>query len=318
MKQKKRANTLLALLLIALLALGIVIFALLLKNHLSSAGDNAQPSITTSIPQPTPIEILQPSPTPSTKPTPKPRPTHTSTAKPEAILPSPEIHQPARVAIIIDDFGDDSEIEQQILALPFPLTISVLPQRSFTQKMALEVQARHKTLLLHLPMEPMSRRDGSTLTKIKPGMSQEEITQIIEADLAQVPGAVGINNHEGSKATADPETMGKVMKVIKEKNLCFIDSYTSSVSVADGVAAQYGIPHARRKVFLDNQNESWYVRQQLEDLLKTAEQDGQAIGIGHPRSATVKVLQEELGGLLKKYNIELVPVTELVKTNNEN
>ena len=313
MKHQKNANALIIILLIALLAAGVVILGLPLKNRQTGGGENTPPDNppTTSIEPVNP----EPTPTPTSKPTPKPTPTHISHSTVESNQPQ---HHPARIAIIIDDFGDGTEIEKAILNLPYPINISVLPQRTFSTETAREVLGMHKTLLLHLPMEPMIPRDSSSLTKIKPGMSQEEVAQIIESDLAQVPGAQGINNHEGSKTTADPDVMEKVMKVIQGKNLFFIDSRTTSVSVAAKTAERNGIPYAQRNIFLDNENNPDYVRGQLKELLHDAEVEGQAIGIGHPRSATLQVLREDLGNLLNQKQVKIVPITELLQNPNEN
>ena len=144
------------------------------------------------------------------------------------------------------------------------------------------------------------------------GLDAQLVTARIDAALARIPHAVGVNNHMGSAATADAPLMQVVMTTLKHKNLFFVDSYTNSASVAFQAAKTAGIPAAQRDVFLDNEPTQQAVMQQLQRLEQAAQSQGQAIAIGHPYPTTMAALQNWLKGLDSR-GIKLVSITELLE-----
>ena len=187
--------------------------------------------------------------------------------------------------------------ERGFIALPIPLTLSVLPHVHATALIAQEASAAGKGVMLHLPMETLSGLypgPGEVTTE----MTDAQITAQVEDDLAQVPLAAGVNNHEGSKASADSRVMRDVIAVLKAHgHLFFIDSRTNAASVAQSVAAAHGIPTASRDVFLDNKADVAYTEAQLRAAVEIAKRTGSAIAIGHPRPTTlaaVRALAPEL------------------------
>src|SRR5207249_4269920 len=102
------------------------------------------------------------------------------------------------------------------------------------------------------------------------GMNDVQIAQIVATDLSQVPGAIGLNNHEGSKATADERVMRAVLQAVKSKGLIFVDSVTAPKSVGARLATDMQIRTASRAVFLDNQNQEDAIRAQIKRLILLA------------------------------------------------
>ena len=194
------------------------------------------------------------------------------------------------VAIIIDDGGQWLTTERQYLALPIPLTLSILPHVRYTAQIAQEAAAAGKGIMLHLPMEPLGR-DTAGPGEVTTNMSDAQITAQTEDDIAQVPLAKGLNNHEGSKASADTRVMRDVMAVVKAHDLFFIDSRTNAQSVGAQVAQEAGVPAASRTIFLDNKADVAYTERMLELTVAAAKRDGSAIAIGHPRPTTLAALQ---------------------------
>lgn len=214
-----------------------------------------------------------------------PAPTSTPTVRPATQAPR------ARLAIVIDDAGQWLRIEREFIALPIPLTVSVLPDVRYAQIVSNEAAAAGKGVMLHLPMEPVSHLNPGP-GKITTEMTDSQITDQVAADLRDIPLAQGVNNHEGSKATADARVMRDVAAVIAQHgDLFFIDSMTSAHSVAAATTQALGVPTARRDVFLDDVNQLAYVEGQLQIAGKLALQNGQAIAIGHPRPATLEALR---------------------------
>ena len=136
--------------------------------------------------------------------------------------------------------------------------------------------------------------------------------ETLSDDLDSVPGATGVNNHEGSALTENREAMTFLMVELKARNVFFLDSYTNSKSVAYAVAKESGMKAARRDVFLDDDDSPAVIRKQLDELARLARKNGSAIGIGHPHSATLAELKTWLAEA-DELGIEIVPVSWLVK-----
>ncbi|HUZ50565.1 MAG TPA: divergent polysaccharide deacetylase family protein [Candidatus Dormibacteraeota bacterium] len=239
----------------------------------------------------TPAATPSPALAPSASPTPAPVESAPATSGPSApVAPTPRragIAGGPKLALIIDDCGQWIDTERGFVALPIPLTLAVLPYVHYTATIAREASAAGKGVMLHLPMEPISEIYPGP-GEIKTSMSNAQITAQTQADLAQVPLAQGVNNHEGSKATSSRRVMDDVMGVLAEHpGLFFIDSRTIAASVAAEVASSDGVPSASRDVFLDDKANLAYTEGQLREAAAIAERTGSAIAIGHPRPTTL-------------------------------
>jgi len=218
----------------------------------------------------------------------------------------------AQVAVIFDDAGGSLQDLDDIIAIGRPVTVAVLPGLHYSKEVALRARTSRLEVFLHLPLEAddITRRLGPG--GISTDMTDEEIAATVSANLATVPGASGVNSHMGSRATADSRVMRSVLQVVKDHGLIFVDSMTSSRSVAASLAGEMGIPTVRRHVFLDNQNEPAAIRAQLRALMSIARRRGSAVGIGHAHRLTPKILAEMLPEF-DRLGIELVPVSALVR-----
>lgn len=240
-----------------------------------------------------------------------------STPEPVAVASVPAMSAPlpgapSRIAIIVDDGGYGGEATEIILNLDPNLTLALLPHTPFAADIARRAAARGFEVMLHMPMEAESGA-AAALNPLVVGMSPEQIAQVTETALAAVPGAVGVNNHEGSRYTGDSIAMRGFLEIVKERGMFFIDSRTSPLSVASDTARSLGIPTADRDVFLDNRSDPAYIRGQFNQLLAKARQRGWAIGICHFRIETARVLQSVLPGLRERENVVLVHASEFVK-----
>jgi uncharacterized protein len=217
-----------------------------------------------------------------------------------------------RLAIIIDDLGSDLAPAEKILSLPYPLTLSILPGKEHSVEIAEEAFRRGDQVILHLPMEAEGNAVKPEAVELRVGMSAEEVDSVVSDMLASVPYAIGVNNHEGSRATADPQLMAEVMSVLRARNLFFVDSRTTAATVAFDAASQAGVPAASRKVFLDDVEAREAVLGQLDLAARDATRDGSAIAIGHPHPVTLAALAEGLPKL-QAQGIRLVFVSSLVQ-----
>jgi len=218
----------------------------------------------------------------------------------------------ARVAIIIDDLGEQHLAGLHALALPGPVAMAFLPGGRFTAEQAGLAYRQGKEVLLHLPLQPAGGARPHPAA-LHAGSEPEQMREYLRSALAAVPHAVGVNNHQGSLTTQLAGPMDWLMREMAQRpDLYFVDSRTSSLSVAYGAARRHGVPAAERNVFLDAHRGEAFVRDALEELAIKAMHGGRALAIGHPYPETLKVLAEELPRLAR-YGVRLVPPSALVE-----
>jgi polysaccharide deacetylase 2 family uncharacterized protein YibQ len=228
-------------------------------------------------------------------------------------LPAVAADSPPVIAIIIDDVGNHLDQGEAALELPGPVTLSFLPHTPHARDLAKRAHARGKEIMLHLPM------DSYAGNRLGPGaltlhMTRIEFLRTLHGSLDAVPHVVGLNNHMGSLLTRHPGAMGWLMEGVKAYgDLYFIDSRTTTETVAEGVAQEYAVPVTRRNVFLDNDRSPRVIRNQFRQLLDQARREGAAIGIGHPYPETIAVLKRELGKLEASGSVRLIPASQLIQ-----
>jgi len=191
--------------------------------------------------------------------------------------------------------------------------LSIFPLARFSREIAEIAHARGCPVMLHLPLEPHDypNKDpgpGALYTT----MDLQTITAQVTADINSVPYVKGINNHMGSRFTEDESAMANLLKCIKGRDLFFIDSRTTPLTVAHRMAVRIGIPSAERKVFLDNEQNVDSILAKIDELGQIAMNEGKAIGIGHPRPTTISALRKGIPRLLSR-GLNIVPVTELLE-----
>jgi polysaccharide deacetylase 2 family uncharacterized protein YibQ len=225
--------------------------------------------------------------------------------------PLPEKQLP-RVVIIIDDLGYDRKMAAKFLELDATFTFSLLPYSPFQKKIARLAQEKGVEIMLHLPMEPIE------YPTVKPGpgtllsaMSADQLIGQLEKDLDTLPSIRGVNNHMGSKLTAESTPMYQVFSILKKRGLFFIDSRTSKDTLCKPSARLFKVPFAQRDVFLDHRQEPDFIRKQIKALINIANRRGEAVGIAHPHLTTYRVLKEMLPEL--KQSVQLVPASEIVR-----
>jgi polysaccharide deacetylase 2 family uncharacterized protein YibQ len=224
------------------------------------------------------------------------------------------------VAVVIDDMGVDHRHSREAVALPAPLTLAYLPYaRDIMQQTAAARGAGHE-LMVHVSMQPQARTSVTGQAEsggdpgpnaLTVGLSPEEIRRRLDWALGQFTGYVGINNHMGSGFTANRPGMAVVIDELKRRGLLFLDSRTTAASLGDTLAAEAGVPHATRHVFLDNIQTSAEVRARLMELERIAKARGAAIAIGHPHETTLAVLRDWLPSLAGR-GLALVPLSAIV------
>lgn len=299
-RKKKRGFNPAPLILIALVLMAAVVWAIVPRKHASGSHSVSAVTEATAVPAASPPASPQATAAPSAAPSASAMPSPT-------MLPSGK----GQLAIIIDDCGQWMPVERQLVALPIPLTMSVMPHVRYSTQISQLAADAGKGVMLHLPMEPLShKRSGEG--EIETAMTDAQIDAQTKDDLAQVPLAQGVNNHEGSAASADERVMKDVMNVVKAHNLFFIDSRTNKATVAASVATGDGVPNASRDVFLDNEANEAYSESMLLRAAQIAQSKGAAIAIGHPKPTTLEAIRA-LYPRLEAQGITFVLASTLVR-----
>ena len=221
-----------------------------------------------------------------------------------------------KIALIIDDFGYSSgrTVDIFLKELDIPLAVSIIPGTKYAKFIAQEAHKSGKEVMVHLPMEAQ-REELNRGYKwiILDKMGEKEIKLATEEAIKDVPYAVGLNNHQGSVVTSKERPMKALLEVVKKEGLFFIDSKTTSGSIAFSLAQEMGIKSTSREAeFLDNEKKLDYITKQFQKLISLAKVRGKAVGIGHANITTAQAIKEILTNLERR-KIELVYVSEIVE-----
>lgn len=212
----------------------------------------------------------------------------------------------AYMSIIIDDLGQSSERDSRTLALPGPVTMAIMPDTPHATDFARQAHKAGRTVILHMPMDPATGPYAW-----HPGLPLEELARRLDAALLKVPFAAGINNHMGSRMTAQRDAMAWLMGNLQGRELFFVDSRTSAATVAAAEAQAIGLAHVSRDVFLDDVRTTEAIAGQLRQGIELARKQGSAVLIGHPYPQTLEVLEREMPGL-KRQGIELIELRQMI------
>jgi polysaccharide deacetylase 2 family uncharacterized protein YibQ len=213
------------------------------------------------------------------------------------------------IAICIDDLGEDLAGTDKAMALPKDVALSFLPYAETTPFLAEAAGRKGHLVLAHVPMQALNGRDPGPMG-LKPGMAADEIARRLGWNLARVPSLVGINNHEGSRFTADAAALAPVMATLKARHLFFFDSRTGPQSAVAAAARSAGVTTAARDIFLDDDPRAAAISAELEMLAREAKRSGVAIAIGHPHDVTLKLLA---AWLAQDHGVTLVPLDEAIR-----
>ncbi len=210
-----------------------------------------------------------------------------------------------KMAIIIDDFGQSRKGVKEIMSIQKPLTFAIMPFLDFSKQDAVNAHEKGFEVMVHLPMQSTDSDIAAWLgpQPITLSLTDAEIKRTVLESIDAIPYAAGVNIHMGTMASENERLMSRVMETVKERNLYFIDSKTSSNSICRTAAEKTGIPFAERDIFLENAaKDKLYIENQLEHASRIAVKKGKAVVIGHVGAA---------GGEITARTIkEMIPVIE--------
>ena len=205
------------------------------------------------------------------------------------------------IVLVIDDFGyRNDNISDGFLNLSIPITCAIIPGHTASKKFAEKAVSYGKEVIIHMPMESENYSPGEDEYKLLTSMTSELLENKLIQAFESLPEAIGMNNHQGSKATSDSKTMTVLASVLKDRGKYFIDSRTSSLTIGEKTMISFGVPTLRRNIFLDNNNDIDKIEEQMNKLANSAKKNGVAVGLGHARKNTLSVIEKVVPDLLDK------------------
>lgn len=200
-----------------------------------------------------------------------------------------------RIVIIIDDFGyRNDSVSEGFLELKEDITFAVIPGHEHSETFAGKAASAGFEVIVHMPMESKVSELREEPFNLTDEMTGKELESMLSRAYEQIPHAVGMNNHQGSLLTEDARAMAVVASYLKSNNKFFIDSRTTSGSIAEEQMIEFGVPVAIRRIFLDNDLDPNLISQQFDKLAYWAGRRGRAIGIGHAKQTTLEVIKKEI------------------------
>jgi len=234
---------------------------------------------------------------------------------PAAAVPAParpRTDGAARIAVIVDELGGRADVAARLIALGRPVTLAVLPGLPLSRQIARDAARAGLEVLVQLPLEPYRfPEDDPGPGVLTLAMSPDEVTRRTRQHLAALPGAAGVATRMGSRFTEDRPRMRAVLEPVYLQGLYFVDSLTTTRSVAYDLARALGIPAARRQVFLDPDESEARARARFAEAERWAERRGSVVAIAHGRLLTVRLLEEVLPRWEAR-GFMLVPVSALL------
>ncbi len=236
------------------------------------------------------------------------------TLKLELRYPAPAVinQQRGKVAIIMDDMGSSMSKFRKLLELDIPVTPAILPGTKQALSATTLLRQFEREYMIHIPMQPRSYpRTNPGNNALLLGQTESETRALIQSYMDAVPGAVGSNNHMGSRYTEEAGPMRVVLAELKKRRHFFIDSRTIGSSVGFAEARKMGMRTATRNIFLDNNEDVPYIRQQIRKMVRLAGTNREIIAICHPYKETLEALRLE-SEWLNSQPVDFVTASDIV------
>lgn len=222
------------------------------------------------------------------------------------------------LTFVFDDAGHNLDQLEYFLRLPFPCTIAVLPGLRYSSESARRIRKAGKQVILHQPMQSVDLHINPGPGAVTPGLSAEQIKNIVRKNLEEIWPVAGMNNHEGSLMTADEAAMSAVLDVVAEKHIFFLDSRTTARSVVAKVAKEKNMAVWERAIFIDNDKSRAAMETQIKKGLSIARQKGSAIMIGHVFTIELAELLTEMYPALIEEGFSLSEIAQVAQKGTVN
>lgn len=218
------------------------------------------------------------------------------------------------ICLVIDDFGYAyNQTIDDYFSMEKDFTVAIIPGHLYSESIGVIADSLGFETIIHMPMEPYGYDSKSEKDFIlSESLNATEVEERINLAFLEIPTAVGMNNHQGSKATADLQLMKNVARSLKKRNKFFLDSFTNPESRGFITMRRFGVKTELRQVFLDHIEDTLYIQKQLDSLVQLSHSMDVAIGIGHVKPITLDILKKEIPRL-KSDGYNFVPLSKIVR-----
>ena len=218
------------------------------------------------------------------------------------------------ICLVIDDFGYAyNQTIDDYFSMEKDFTVAIIPGHLYSESIGVIADSLGFETIIHMPMEPYGYDNKSEKDFIlSESLNATEVEERINLAFLEIPTAVGMNNHQGSKATADLQLMKNVARSLKKRNKFFLDSFTNPESRGFITMRRFGVKTELRQVFLDHIEDTLYIQKQLDSLVQLSHSMDVAIGIGHVKPITLDILKKEIPRL-KSDGYNFVPLSKIVR-----
>lgn len=243
-------------------------------------------------------------------------------ADPEHSVVVPQISNdmPA-LAVVVDDCGFSMDLARRLASKGLRFTWAIIPNLRYSRETADMLTDDGVRFLVHMPMQAFGDASGkggkSRAYAVGKGMSEQQVAAAMGPLIDSLEGAYGLNNHRGSLATEDRGLMESVMKVLRARDLFFLDSSTTKNTVAYTVAKSFGLDALRNNMFLDNIADREKVREQFLKAIERTKKQGSLVAICHLRPETVAFIETIDDAFFTSQGVRLVDLKELVELRKE-
>ena len=218
------------------------------------------------------------------------------------------------ICLVIDDFGyAHNETIDGYFSMEKDFSMAIIPGHIYSQSIGEIADSLGFEIIIHMPMEPYNydslSEKGFILSE---SLNANEVEERIDLAFLEIPMAVGMNNHQGSKATASLQLMKDVARSLKKRNKFFLDSFTNPESRGFITMRRFGVKTELRQVFLDHIEDTLHIQNQLDSLVHLSHSMDVAIGIGHVKPITLEILKKEIPRL-KSEGYYFVPLSKIVR-----
>ena len=218
-----------------------------------------------------------------------------------------------RICLVIDDFGfAHNQLVDGFFSLDANITLAVIPFEPYSKFIGNLADSLGVETIIHMPMESYEKENDQYTVTLHERLNEQLVEEKINAAFSEIPSAVGMNNHQGSKATEDLQLMKYVARSLKKLDKFFLDSFTNPESRGYITMRRYGVPVQLRQIFLDHEESRQAVEANIDSLARLSHIMDIAVGVGHVKQVTLEVLREKIPKL-KKEGYEFIPLSKAVR-----
>jgi len=221
-----------------------------------------------------------------------------------------------RIGIVVTGLGlSDAATESAIQGLAGGVTLAFAPYSSKLNEWIRLARAGGHEVLINIPMEPVNypAYDPGPQTLLTSLNANGNLDRLFWA-LSRGTGYVGVVDFLGSRFTASREHMEPVLNALNQRGLMYLDSGSTTRSIAPAVARELKMTYAMATLTLDERASRKDIDRKFGELERRARRQKQAIGIASPYPVSLERIANWTRQLRAR-GFVLAPVSALTRND---